>query len=371
MSGSTDVNQYDVTGYRYNYHRFPRINIGFNPEDKLLLGIGYLSRTYGFRKEPFAIQHRVSTLYAINRGSYQARYNGEFNQVIKHKHDLVVNAEIIHPTLNNFFGYGNNTKNTADLEFYRVRYNYAQGELLLRNRLFSVANFYIGPHLYHYWIRPEDNRNKILNAPSTIGIDSTNVYSTKTYLGGKLGLHINNLNNELLPTRGVLWNTELSNLYGLNAQSKNLTRLTTDLTLYSSFSYPAKVVSVLRLGGGHIYSKNFEYFQALSLGANNYLRGFRKNRFSGSGLAYGSVELRVKLFDSKSYIFPGDVGFLGFNEVGKVWLKGEDSKKWHYSYGGGLYYSAYKLALISAAIAFSEEEKLFNFTIGTKFNITF
>jgi hypothetical protein len=81
--------------------------------------------------------------------------------------------------------------------------------------------------------------------------------------------------------------------------------------------------------------------------------------------------MRVKLFTSKSYILPGDIGVIGFNDLGKVSLRGVTSKKWHYSYGGGLYYAAYNLALISATVGFSEEEKLFNFTIGTKFNITF
>jgi hypothetical protein len=83
------------------------------------------------------------------------------------------------------------------------------------------------------------------------------------------------------------------------------------------------------------------------------------------------MELRVKLFDSRSYVFPGPVGIIGFNEVGRVWLKGEDSKKWHDSYGGGFYYAAYNYALLSFTIAYSKEERLFNFSLGTKFNITF
>jgi hemolysin activation/secretion protein len=130
-------------------------------------------------------------------------------------------------------------------------------------------------------------------------------------------------------------------------------------------------VSVLRLGGGKIYSKNYEYFQALNLGANNFLRGFRKNRFSGSSLAYGTLELRAKLFNSKSYIFPGPVGLIAFNENGRVWVKNEESKKWHHSYGGGFYYAPYNTALLSATIGFSPEERIFNFSVGTKFNITF
>ena len=68
-----------------------------------------------------------------------------------------------------------------------------------------------------------------------------------------------------------------------------------DMTVYASLSEARKLMGILRVGGGHIFSKNFEYFQALNLGANNYLRGLRKDRFSGSGLFYSSFELRVKI----------------------------------------------------------------------------
>jgi hemolysin activation/secretion protein len=131
------------------------------------------------------------------------------------------------------------------------------------------------------------------------------------------------------------------------------------------------VVSVIKIGGGRIYSKDFEYFQALSLGQNNFLRGFRKNRFSGSGLAYGSFELRVKLFESKSYIIPGSFGLVAYEEAGRVWTRNVDSKKWHNSFGGGLYFSPYNMVIVSATVGFSDEESLLNFSIGTRFNITF
>jgi hemolysin activation/secretion protein len=128
---------------------------------------------------------------------------------------------------------------------------------------------------------------------------------------------------------------------------------------------------VLRLGGGHIFSNDFEYFQAMNLGANNFLRGFRKNRFSGHSLAYGSLEFRIRLFDSKNYVIPGQVGLVVFNDVGRVWYRGESSRKWHYAYGGGFYLVPYNMVLVSATIAFSNEKPVFNFTIGTKLNLTF
>jgi hypothetical protein len=131
------------------------------------------------------------------------------------------------------------------------------------------------------------------------------------------------------------------------------------------------VVAVLKIGGGHIFSDHYEYFQALTLGANNYLRGFRKDRFSGSSLAYADVELRVKLFDIKSYILPGALGIIGFNDFGRVWVKNEHSTLWHDAYGGGFYYTPFNMVIISITTALSGEEALVNFNVGAKINLTF
>lgn len=371
-SSLPEVNKYEATGYKYDIFRFPRINIGYNVEDKLLLGVGFLSRTYRFRKEPYASQQRLSTLYALSHKSYQLKYSGEFNQLIG-KTDLIVNAETSNPVLNNFFGLGNETviKPGFNLDYYRVRYKYIEGNVMFRQRPFNILSLSAGPVWYHYWNKYSDNKSRILSTPSLVRLDSANVYANKTYLGGKFNILLNNVNSDILPTRGIYWLTDFTALAGMQKTSKPLTSLTSDLTLYSSFADPANLVSILKLGGGRIFSKDYEYFQALSLGQNNYLRGFRKNRFSGSGLAYGSIELRIKLFDSKSYILPGAVGIIGYDEVGRVWVKNEDSKKWHNSFGGGLYFAVYNTALLSATVGFSSEEKIFNFSIGTKFNITF
>jgi hypothetical protein len=336
-----------------------------------MAGVGVLYRTYRFRKEPYSTQQRLTTLYAFHRKSYQVRYQAEINQVIG-RTDLVLNTEVVNPVLNNFFGFGNETtiKEGRDLEYYRVRYKYTQGEFLFRNRPFNVLSIAAGPTWYHYWNEYEDNKHRILGAPSLVGLDSLSVYSKKTYYGAKFHILINNLNSDLLPTRGIYWNTDFTALRGAGS-TNHYTRLTSDMTLYSSFSEPSGLVFVTRVGGGRIYSKDYQYFQALTLGSNNFLRGFRKNRFAGDALFYSGLEVRLKLFNSKSFVLPGSVGLLGFGEVGRVWLRNEESRKWHDSYGGGLYYAAFNVALFSATMGFSREEKTFNFSVGSKFNITF
>jgi hypothetical protein len=366
------VNRYSQTGFQYNRNTFPNINFGFNPEDGLMLGLGFSRRTYAFRKDPYSTFQRLSPLYAFASGSYKVNYRGEFNYTVG-RNDIVINGEIGKPTLNNFFGIGNNTKfdREKDIEFYRVRYNYLTGDVLLRRRVADFFHISAGPTVYNYWNHLEDNDNKILGSPSLVGLDSASVYQTKTYAGGKLQLLINNVNNAFLPTRGVNWLTQFTSYAGVNDNSRPLTTLTSDMTVYSSLSDPAGVVSILKVGGGHIFNDDYQYFQALSVGQNNFLRGFRKNRFSGKSMAYGSLTLLIKLVELKSYVFPGSIGIIAYDDVGRVWAKNQSSGKWHNAVGGGLYYSPINMLILSGSLAFSGEEKLFNVSLGSRFNLTF
>jgi hemolysin activation/secretion protein len=109
----------------------------------------------------------------------------------------------------------------------------------------------------------------------------------------------------------------------------------------------------------------------MTLGENNYLRGFRKDRFSGHSSVYGSLELRIKLCNVNSYLVPGSLGLVGFNDVGRVWQQGLSSDRWHDGYGGGIYFTPFNKVIVSAIAALSDEESLFNFTIGSKINLTF
>lgn len=374
LERSPEVNSFHVIDYQYPIKRFPRLNLGYNNVDGVMVGVGFWARTYGFRNVPYESDNKLSTLYAPASQAFNVRYRGEFNHVFR-KYDFVFSADFYSPTLNNFYGLGNQTIRNKDLGelYYRTRYKYIAGDILLRKRLFGngILGIGIGPSFYYYWNHYEDNKTRILKDYKNYSLDSSSIFGQKTYVGGKFNIHVNNLNNDLYPTRGIDWNNDLVYQYGLNDNSKPLTRFNSDMTVYASLSEPERLLAVLRLGGGHIFSKNYEYFQALSIGANNYLRGFRRNRFSGSSLAYGSIELRYTLLNVKSYLLPGKFGILGFDDVGRVWKEGENSKKWHNSYGGGVFFIPYNLVILSAAAGLSEEGTIFNFSLGTRLNLYF
>jgi hypothetical protein len=360
--------------YNFPMFTFPAINLGYNLEDGIMAGLGVAYRTYGFRKLPYASDQHLSTLFSFAQKAYQVKYTGEFIHFFRN-YDLLIHGIHKNPALDNFFGFGNDTKKDPNTPFhyYRARYKYIEGDVLLssrplNNKLLSIS---LGPTGYYYWNRYSDNSDRILAHPGLIGLDSASVYNRKSYAGGKLSINVNNVNNELFPTRGVDWTTDFTSMTGLNANSQPITKFQSDMTVYASLTDPAKVVAVLRIGGGRIFSEHFEYFQALSLGANNYLRGFRKDRFSGRGSFYTSIELRVKLLDVNSYVLPGSLGIVGFNDIGRVWMSNEDSRTWHDGYGGGLYYTPFNYVMIAATVALSGEEALPNFTIGSKINLTY
>jgi hypothetical protein len=373
ISGRKDVNTYSFRENNYNSIKIPTINFGFNIEDQFLAGLGFSITKQGFRTDPFASEHRFTSLFSFINQAYQLRYSGEIIDFYRH-YDLLINSSLINPHLNNFFGYGNESyRDTAKpLTFYRVRFSSISADLSVRKRFFyNKMGIWGGPVFYYYWNNLDRNSGRILSRPSDVGLDSADVYTKKMYGGGQLSMGFNSVDNDLLATKGIDWSTSITSLTALNEASLPLLKLQSVLSLYAPLSSNKRFVFVLNAGGGHILSDHFEYFQAFTLGANNYLRGYRKNRFTGSSMAYGSVELRARLIKLQARMLPGDIGIIGLNDIGRVWIKNESSTKWHHSYGGGLYFTPFNLVMLSAIVAKSEEETLFNISIGTKLNITF
>jgi hypothetical protein len=373
ISHRHDANAFTFRESNYNSVRVPTVLAGFNVEDGILIGLGASITTSGFRVQPYKTKQRIAALVAPLQGAYQLRYGGEFNDAWRH-YDVLVNGALVEPALQNFFGLGNETVRDAQKSpfFYRVRYSYAAGDVLARKRFLdgrlSVA---VGPSIFHYWNREDRASGRVLAEPERYGLDRATIYRPLLYGGGRFQVVFNTLDNLLLPTRGARWTTDITAMNGLNDFSRPISRGVSDLELYAPLSENKRLVLTLRGGGGRVFSKHFEYFQAITLGANNALRGFRKSRFAGGSALYGSAELRARLAHFHSRLVPGDFGLIGFGDSGRVWLDGEKSNRWHRDWGGGVYYTPFNSILISLLMATSEEEKLVNLSVGAGVNFTF
>ncbi|MCD6063440.1 MAG: metallophosphoesterase [Flavipsychrobacter sp.] len=365
------VNQYVLREDIYNRTTFPAIRAGINEDDGFLLGVGIERVRRGFRD---STNHKLWGLVAVGNQAFQLRYKGDFVNFYRNW-DLQANAEYVNPVLSYFFGLGNESfrDESKPIDFYRARYNYGAVDLLLKKRFLNrgVMSLAAGPTFFSYKNNAKENEDRVLETPSVVGLDSFSVNEPKSYAGGKLVFNIDNLFQELWPKKGLEWKTELTMLQPLNSAAMPFSSVRSDLTLYATLSHPSNLIAVIRAGGGQILSDSFEYFQAFSLGAHNYLRGFRKNRFAGSSMAYGTLELRWKLFDFNAYVVKGQFGLVGFEELGRVWMRDEVSDKWHNSYGGGIYFTPFNMVVVSAVVAMSPEDTLWSFGVGKRINIIF
>ena len=106
----------------------------------------------------------------------------------------------------------------------------------------------------------------------------------------------------------------------------------------------------------------------MQLGGTQNLRGFNTARFTGRSMLFHNAELRLKLFQFTSYLFPGSFGLIGFNDVGRVWMPDENSTTWHHGYGGGIYIIPANVILIRAVVGHSKEttQLYFNLVFGLR-----
>ncbi|WP_343699957.1 BamA/TamA family outer membrane protein [Chitinophaga sp.] len=370
LSSDPAVIHYNRRAFQYNT-LMPRIAGGYNLDDGILLGLGLEYKGHGFRKDSFAVKHTFSGMHAVATEAYQFKYQGQFNDVIG-KADLILGALVRAPhNTANFFGFGNETaynKEITDpaIRYYRARFNIYMGEVTLRNNFSPNISATVTPSITAVTLEPEHNAGRFLTNYDANKLDSAHLFANKYHAGLRLGVNFDTRDNDLVASRGLLWTTTLQGNTGLNAASNNYAQLRSDMSIYASTGLPPSVVFVVRVGGGVTWGKP-EFFQALSLGGSTNLRGFRNNRFTGTSMLYNNLELRIKLFDFTSYILPGSVGLIAFNDVGRVWVKEETSGQWHNGFGGGLYLSPVNMFIVTATLGHSREGTLPYVTFGFKF----
>ena len=147
--------------------------------------------------------------------------------------------------------------------------------------------------------------------------------------------------------------------------SYDVTQLNSDFTVYLQLIKNTLVIAD-RVGGGHNVG-DFEFYQAQYLGSEDNLRGYRKNRFAGRSKFYNNLEMRLRIANFKTYLFPGAIGILGFFDTGRVWVDDDNSNKWASGFGAGLWISPLRRMVLTFTYAASEEDALPLIGLGWKF----
>ncbi|MDQ3290895.1 MAG: outer membrane protein assembly factor [Bacteroidota bacterium] len=368
VAADSTVNAYNHRSFKYDVV-MPLATAGYNLDDGFILGAGLQFTKHGFRKEPFAAKHRLLVGHALATNAYFGEYEGYFTKAIG-LFDLAVNVDARAPSnTSNFFGVGNETEfiksDEKPIRPYRTRYDFINAQVKLQRSFSKNWTSYAGFTGQFYENIRSNNQDRFIVFYAEQN-PNEEVFSTKTYLGLVAGLDWDTRDNLQLPTRGIHWNTSVIASKQLNNQQKAYGQIVSSFSFNISPGSNPIFTIANRIGGGTTVG-DAAFFQKLYLGGNRNLRGFRNFRFAGESMAYHNLELHLKLFDFSSYLFPGTVGLIGFNDVGRVWADKESSTKWHNGSGGGFYLVPAKLVLIQALVGFSKEDTLPYISLGIRF----
>lgn len=362
-SDDPEINRYSRGEYKPTFV-LPLLSFGANPEDGVFLGGGAAITTYGFRKRPYKSFHKIKADFAAETKAYHASYYGDFIEAVGPL-DIRYEAWAFTPnTIRNFYGLGNETSNSvADRNYYRTRMSRYGTSFRLARRLSSFASISAGPTYERTELYKPDETGFVI-APET-SVDST-VFSPRDFLAVASTFSVNRLDKPINPSIGVRFNLDARYEIDLGDTDSNYGVLESAISLYYSLPTKGQWTFAVRTGG----AKNFgtpPFFKAATLGGRSNLRGYRGTRFAGASSFYNNVDLRVKVTDFSSYVAVGSMGLLGFYDVGRVWVEGENSSRWHPGYGAGVWFDLFGLAALTVNYEHSSEDNLIRVKTGFQF----
>lgn len=318
---------YDYKRLRYTQLSFTPIGI-YDSDLGLNLGTSVAYTIYGFRRAPYTRRHQLSYDYANG-----ITYQGIFPDY-DHKKRFHVSAFVGSPRyFSNFFGFGNETEGHKD-----KNNNY--------NRV-HISRYTLTPAFY-YSLTPEqtfnvyssfevmkvdnpDNRNRYINE---VYDDDSSIFDAKYFIDLGVKYQMDKRQDRFLSR------VQFSVSGGLNMNighfGKNYTYVKSDLGVNLELSDRLTLATLMR--GQALFTDKFEFFQS----ATTELRGYRNNRFIGKQSFYQYTDLRYDLGRLSNPFTPLKSGVFVGSDYGRVWCQGEDSRRWHSSYGGGFWLTVFK-----------------------------
>ncbi len=369
LTNNPVLNTYDRSSedYEYNYGLlYPFVQA--NPDDRLMLGFIGNYTTYGFKKSPYSTFHTYSGVYALSTGGIQFKYSGEYINMMGRSDmrlDALWQTELY---AINFYGFGNETQNQEEekgRDYNRVKQGIVRVAPAIMHRLSNSSYISLGP-IYES-IEIERTPGRFIE--EVVELLNPDIFDDISFIGAQLKLDYLNVDNIVLPSRGIGIKADVGWKMQIKNTDKHFPYVNAALSAYQRIDPKAFLVFATRVGIQHRFSDNYEFYQSASLGGTGEManfRGFRRDRFIGRTAFFHNTDLRWKLFTSQNKTLPFTLGLMGGLDYGRVWLDGEDSDVWHYSYGGGIFIAPLDTANLYFSV-FQGDGKLERFAFSGRF----
>ncbi len=333
----------------------PIFSSAFSSDFGFLLGGGITTTSYGFRKYPHSAQHTVSGGFAVGAMSFLVDYRGEFRRLNSPLFGTL-SAQVSGIEFLRFYGFGNETTSDEKDDFYKIK----QAQI----SLFPALNLNLAPY-FEFFIGPEIKyANSNLDEDTLLG--QTNPYGADEF--GQVGLRLGLTCDTRIPTDfaspGIRLLAEGFYYPEVWDAERPFGGVRSEVSIY--LPYSRRLTLALRAGGKKVFG-TYPFHESAFIGGSSTVRGFRRGRFAGDAALFGNAEIRL-ILGKAVLLIPGEYGVFGLADIGRVYLDGEISKKWHTAYGGGFFFSILDLSTVfSLAVAASEEKTSVYFKAGFSF----
>ncbi len=320
------------------------INLFATPGFHIGLSMSYSPKVWKRKNDEFT--HNLMFNYGFIRQSLYLDYIGvaphligKFDFLIKGKYDIVAGE--------NFHGLGNETMDSAGVttKYYNVFSQRIYGGLGITRKIgdmhqIDATAFFQDVKVY----RDNDSyiQQKLSNLPE---------FNHNKFAGISAGYNYTNVNNKLVPTKGVNFKMGLGYVTSVDKSDYSFFKGVSEFSFYVPIS---KLFSFASRAGGGVLQGDAPYYYLNDLGGNDNLRGFTRERFYGKTSFYNNNELRL-ITNTRNVVFNGKAGIFSFLDNGRVWQPGENSTKWHVGYGAGLMIAPFNKFVLMASYGLSEE----------------
>ncbi|GEQ87219.1 hypothetical protein ULMS_27270 [Patiriisocius marinistellae] len=320
----------------YDYKRYPTESGGvglaanYNPDDGTLITAEYSKEKNNFLLNPYSSKFYLKAEYAsltqgidVSAAKYFASIFSDFNLVIDGRFTSKNYTE-------NFFGFGNETNNFDELlsiDFNRVNLSrYKAGAGVERT---SQYGSYFQIKFDFDAVEFVENGNNFIKQSNTTVLGERSYYAipSMTYV-------YSNFDNTSFTSKGMEFRLKGGGIDDLNDDI--LTGfIDSHVSFYNSLLSNNKLILNTQVRSRYTFGDRPQFFQNAQLGADNGLRGYRNQRFTGDGSLAGRADLIYNFEKIKTFLFPLTLSaYVGY-DIGKVWVDNQSSNEWHDDYGGG------------------------------------
>jgi hypothetical protein len=302
---------------------------GYDADRGAVVGGTVVVAQHGFRKQPYANRMTVRAAWSFGLSEPLLDYRHAFREAAFGQ-DVEIHARVSGMEIIDFYGLGNETPEAGSARYHRVPHK----QLVLSTLLYfgdgERRRMGVGP-VIQYMSTDTTSSGRF--------IDTVDPYGAGRF--GQLGLQatveLDGRDRAGTPSRGY----RIQGGASVFPEFMDVDRDVFGGAWAQAAAYlspPGGNPTVALRARGQTVWGTYPFAEAAYLGGRASLRGLREQRYAGDAAVLGSAEVRLYVA-RLILVVPTDFGVTALTDVGRVFLDGDPSDRWHSSWGGGIWFA--------------------------------